>query len=494
MDYNNMLNELMNAGQDYLPNLLAALGVLIVGWVVALIMSKVARGILNRTSLDDRVAEWLFGRERAKDLEIAAGGSRLVFYIVMLFVLVAFFQILGLTMVTEPFNSLLNKVFAFIPQLLGAGILLLVAWGVASILRLLATKALETAGLDQRLSSGEEAMPATKSIGEAIYWLVFLVFLPAILGALSLQGLLQPVQSMMDKILGFLPNLLTGAVILVIGWLVARFVQRIVTSLLTALGLDALADRLGMGNLLDKTKLSGIVGTIAYGLILIPIVISALNALQLDSVTGPASAMLDQLLGALPFIFAAVLVLVFSYIVGRLVSGIVANLLSGVGFDRIFPALGLKDSFGEKKRTPSDLAGVLVMVAILFFAAVEAADLLGFGFLSSLLAVFVVYAGDVLLGLVVLALGLYLANLAASAVRASGVQHANFLGTLAYLAVLFFAGSIGLSQMGLAEEIVQLAFAVLLGSLGVAAAIAFGLGGRDSAAQLLEEWRQNKSG
>ena len=464
--------------------------ILCIGWIVARIASSVVRRGLSRTTLDERLAGVLFGQERAQGTDLAGGIGRGVYYVIMLFVLVAFFQALGLTLITEPLNSLLNQVFAFIPQLIGAGVLLLVAWIIATIMRKIVAKGLATSNIDQRLGDEESGpVPISKSVAEAVYWLIFLLFLPAILGSLELGGLLAPVQGMLDKILGFLPNILTAGFLLLIGWFVARLVQRIVTSLLAAVGLDRVSERVGLAPALGELQLSGILGMIVYIFILLPVVISALNALSLDAVAQPASDMLKQILSAIPAIFAAVLVVGVAYVIGRLVGGLIGNLLAGIGFDNILSKLGLGE-LGADKRQPSAIVGSLVMVVIIFFAAMEAFGMLGFTAAQEMLSFFLVFAGHILFGLVILAIGLYLANLVARGVQGTGTAHAALLSTVSRVAILVLVGAMALRQMGLAHEIVNLAFGLLLGALAVAVALAFGLGGREAAARQLEQWRE----
>jgi hypothetical protein len=130
------------------------------------------------------------------------------------------------------------------------------------------------------------------------------------------------------------------------------------------------------------------------------------------------------------------------------------------------------------------------MVAIMLFATIEAVDVLGFAVLSGLVAQFLVFAGHVLLGLVILAVGLFLAGLAAKTVKASNASQAPVLAVAARVSILILAGAMALRQMGLANEIITLAFGLLLGAIAVAVAIAFGIGGRDLAAETLSGWRQ----
>lgn len=478
---------------NYIPSLVGALAILIVGWLIALGVSKLLRSTLHRTTLDNRLAVWLIGDagQGARVEETAGLG---VFYLIMLFVLVAFFQALGLTLITEPINRLLTQVFQFAPQLLGAAILLIVAWVVARVVKQVVTKGLSAAGIDRQVASGMGSPDAGQGgslaagLGEAAYWLVFLLFLPAILSTLALEGLLHPVQGMVDKVLAFLPNLLAAALILAVGWFVARIVQRLSANLLAGVGVDRLGERVGLSNALGGQQLSGLIALIAYILVLIPVLISSLNALQLDAITVPASQMLNSILAALPVIFGAGLIILIAYAVGRVVAGLVANLLAGVGFNSLLARLGLGNEPGSGERTLSEIAGTLVLAAIMLFAATEALEMLGFVAIAGLVAQFMVFAGQIVMGLIVLAIGLFLANLAASAIQASNVGQASALATVTRVAILVLIGAMALRQMGIANEIINLAFGLILGGIVVAAAIAFGIGGREIAGRELGRW------
>jgi hypothetical protein len=418
--------------------------------------------------------------------------ARGVFWLIMIFVLVAFFQVLGLTLITDPLNQLLIQIFQYAPRLVGAGLLLVAAWVLASVLRFFVARVLKAAKLDDRLGTlagvEEERVPLARTLGDAVYWLVFLLFLPAVLGALAVEGLLEPVQGMIGNILDFLPNIFSAGLIVAIGWFVARIVQRIVTNLLAAIGTDRLSEKVELDRVLGKQRLSGVVGLVVYFLVLIPVLIAALNALALEAITEPASNMLNVILTALPGIFASGLLLAIAYVVGRVVSGLITNVLTGIGFNAILGRLGVGKEPAEGQRTPSEIVGYLVMVGVMLLASMEAARLLGFALLADLVADFTVFAGQVMLGLIIFGIGLYLANLAAGVVKASGAAQAGLLALATRISILVLAGAMGLAQMGLASEIINLAFGAVLGAIGVAVALAFGLGGREIAARELEEW------
>lgn len=468
--------------------------VLFVGWLIAWIVSGVVRRLLHRTTLDNRIAAWVAGEEEeGAAIPIERWIGRLVFWLIFLFALVAFFEVLGLTVITGPLNQLLTAVTAYIPRVIGAALLLLIAWIIASILRFLIVRVLKAAELGDRLGSlagveEEDRSRLAKALGDVVYWLVFLLFLPAVLGALAVEGLLIPVEGMVNTVLAYLPNIFGAVIILAIGWFAARIVQRLVTNLLVAAGVDKLGDRVGLDQALGKQTLSSVIGLVCYVLVLIPILIAALNTLGLDAITKPASDMLGVVLVALPAIFAAILLLVIAYVVGRLLSQLVARVLAGIGFDAILIRLGLAAEETKWEPSPSKIAGYLVLVGTMLLASVEASQLLGFAELATLISGLTVFLLQVILGLVVFGFGLWLANFAAQAVLASGAAQASLFAMAARVSILILAGAIALTEMGLANQIITLAFGLLLAAFALAVALAFGLGGREIAGAQLEDW------
>lgn len=517
--------------QEYLPNVIAAIIILIVGWIIAIVVSAIVRGILRRTTWDERLARSM-GADRDGQLNVGDWIAKAVFWVILIFTFVAFFQTLNIPAVSQPLDQLLSQVFDFLPRIVAAGLLLLIAWIIARVVRAIVVRVLQAANIDQRFGNEREAqrqqatvgagaaggtqqsgaLPAverpqpqrpadagggqgtslSQTLGEVAYWLVFLLFLPAILSALQLPGLLEPVQSLVNEVLAFIPNLAAAALILVVGWFVARVIQRIVTGLLSAAGVDRLAERVGVSQVLGNQTLSGLLGLLVYVLIIIPVVIAALNALQLEAISGPASNMLNTILDAIPNIFAAAIIVVIAYFVGRLLSNLVAGLLAGFGFDSVLQRLGITQQQTVGERTPSQIAGYAVLIATMLFASIEAADVLGFTLLADIVRDFTVFAGRVLMGLIILAIGIYLANLVHGLVRDSDIAQAGLLATAARVAILVLAVAMALRQMGLAEDIVNLAFGLLLGAVAVAAAIAFGLGGREVAGRELERFVERR--
>jgi hypothetical protein len=130
----------------------------------------------------------------------------------------------------------------------------------------------------------------------------------------------------------------------------------------------------------------------------------------------------------------------------------------------------------------------LVLVATMLTAAISATNILGIPSLTGITESVLYIGSQILIGLVVFAVGLFLANLAFRLISASGTRQSNILAQTARIVIIVLVGAMGLQRMGIAPDIVNLAFGLTLGALAIAAAIAFGLGGRDVAGEQLRQW------
>jgi hypothetical protein len=494
------IDQMTRTFGDYVLSIGGAALILIGGWLLALLISALVRKGLERVSFDNRLAERL-GFDRSKvNLEAIIG--KVVYYIIMLLVLVAVFQALRLTIVTGPLNRLLESVFAYVPNLLAAGGLALLAWILASGLRFIITKALGALKLDDSLTrqigvSQAGQPPLSETLATIVYWFVWLLFLLPILGALGMQSLVLPIQDMLGKILTYLPNIFAAAIFVLIGWFLARIIRQIVTNFLAAIGADNLGQRVGLAGVTGRQALSGVVGTVVYVLVLIPVITSGLQLLQIEAISTPATNMLNTLLDAVPNIFGAMIILGLTYFVARLVASLVTTLLTSIGFNRVLSLIGLKSDPQAGQRTPAEVVGYLVLVGLMLFATVEAAEILGFAVVADLVARFLSFGGQIILGVVILGIGLYLANVARNVVLGTAGSQARLLSQAAWLAIVILTVAMGLRQMAIADDIINLAFGLLLGAIAVAVALAFGLGSREIAAReveaMLKRWRAGAS-
>lgn len=471
--------------QGGLISILTALLIVIVGWIVVKIIVNGINRLL-KLALNNEAMVRRFGAENTETTANVA--SKSVYYLLMLFVFVAAFQALGLSIITEPLNRLLSMVFAYLPQIFGAAILLLAAWVIATLLKQAVSAFFSKTDIEDRVSgqieSDRNKINLGSSIAELVYWAVFLLFLPAILGALSLDGLLLPIQNMLDKFLAAIPTAFAAAAVLLIGWFVAKLCKNIVTNFFKAIQIDDVGRKAGLVVEDSSKSLAEILGTLVYVVILIPVIISALNVLGLESIAQPATDMLSKIFLFLPVLFSAFIIVAIAYFIGKMVGELSTSLLNKIGFNRVLPLIGIKDCSIDL----SQVAGKLVTILIVFVAVLEAVDMLGFSTLSALMGQLVILAGNILIGVLILGTGLYFANLGSDLINRSGTANASTLALTAKIAILVLTVAMALSQMGIASNIITLAFVFLVGALAVSFAIAFGIGGRDLAAQKLAIW------
>jgi hypothetical protein len=382
---------------------------------------------------------------------------------------------------SEMLQSISSGLGPYAPRIVAAVLILVVAWLAAVTLRAVVRRAGAAARLDERLRS-----PGIASrFANVAYWLVWLLALPALLGALQLDGLLAPVNAMMTRLLAFVPNLLGAAIVLAIGLLVAGIVRQVVTALLAAAGSERLAARLGMASALGDGGLAGLAGLVVFALILLPVAAAALQPLGLDAVTRPVGNLLETVMALIPKLAAAAIILVVAAVIGRVVANLVCAILAGIGFDAVPARLGL-GAMPRGGRSASELAGALALAAIVFLGIVQGCEILGFAVLTEAVATLGAALVKVAVGVALLGVGLWLSALAAGAIRSSSVANAPALARVARVAILFFTAALALRQMGLPAEIVTIAFASVMGAIAIGLGVAVGVGGRHVAARLLE--------
>jgi hypothetical protein len=479
MDFSALVTSLQNALGAQLPRILGAIGILIIGWLVAVLARAGVMRLLGLLSVNLRIRE---STGQSLDIEkwIAIG----VFWLILLLTLLGMFNALDLALISNPFQLLASQIFAYLPRLIGGTLLVLIAWIAATLLRALVTRLLAKTDWDAKLSKQAAMEPMSKNVGNVLFWLVILLFIPAILGAYDLQGLLAPVQGMLNRVLALLPNVFAALAIGFVGWLVAKVMRGLVTNLLAAAGADKAGHNAGLD---ESVHLSRVTGTLVFIFIFIPTLIAALDALQIEAVSHPATDMLAQILNAVPHLVAAALILIVTWYVARFASALISHLLNGMGLDGVPDKIGLGRVFGGQFK-PSTLVGIVIMFFAMLFATVEAANQLQFTQVRDVVTTFISFGGDVLLGAVILLIGFWLANLAYIGITRTTGYSAKGLARLAQVAIIGVVIAMGLRAMGIANDIVNLAFAFTFGAIAVAVAISFGLGGREAAGKQMEYW------
>ena len=462
---------------DQFHPILAAIVILLLGWIIALIVAAGVKKLLQKLNTNHRLSSATGHTPNIENLI-----SKLVFWFVIILAVVGALNVLNISGVSDPFSNMVGRILAFIPNLLAAVAVGFIGWIVAGLVKAGLTNVLARTEMDEKLSNEVGVGSLSSNIGEIFYWLVLLLFLPIVLSILGLTGLLIPVQNMVNEAVAYLPNLFIAGVIIFVGYILAKIVRGIVEGLSNSLGLQTQAEKIG---LFKNSNVSKFLGSFVFAIIIITALIVAFEALGIEAISQPATAMLNQIMYAIPQIIAAGLILIVAYVVSRFVGRLVAELVSGAGVDEIPMKLDVQRFLGQTR--VSDIIGCLIVFFTMLFAVSEAADRLGLEQISVLIAMFIQFGASILLGAVILVVGFWLANVVANVIQRGEYNSSRWLGNLVRILIMGLVIAMGLRAMGIADSIVNLAFGLTLGSVAVAFALAFGLGGRQPAERLLSD-------
>jgi hypothetical protein len=393
------------------------------------------------------------------------------------------------------------------PRVLIAILILVATWVVARAVKWVLQKAIDRSPALKKHVTGTPEETVGHQLGTIAKLIIWLVGIMAALSFLGISQILAPINELLTAIFAFLPRLIGFGLILFIGFVVARIVQRLVESVLIAANIDGLLARIGIGSTegtvrtspdavppgaapgATRASIARAVGVLLFAIIIIQVAIAALQVLGIEAISGPAIDMLNQIYAALPRILAAALWIGIAFIIGRFVKMIVEAILPPTGFDDAIRSMGVLPA----NAFPSRIVANIAMIAIILAASIEAAKQLGGGTIAIFLAQVTELGGKVIFGTLIIVVGIFLARIVSGLV-ASGTGEGGYAQTIVRYAIIALFTAIGLTFMGLADQIVMLAFGLILGSAAIACALAFGLGGRDAAARILERWADEAGG
>lgn len=397
--------------------------------------------------------------------------------------------------IANSFENALANFINFLPQLLMGIVLIIVAWVVATLVKKALVKGLEATGMSSKLSkwgaadTDDQGSNMVSALGKVGYFLVWVLFLPGIFATFGLESIGRPVTNMIDTALAFLPNIIAALIILVLGFYVAKFVKNLIYNLGVAANVDKMMNKLTGSTdnsntemvKSNKQTLASVLANTVYVLILIPIVLMALDVLNIDTIAQPISEVLNSILGAIPNILVAVVLLAVGVAIAKFAGDMLKDLLRGTGFNKYSSCL---NKSGDMNVDLAKIIGNTVAALIGVFFLVEALNALNLTMLNDIVAAIIAYLPNILFAAIIIGLAFIGGKMLASAINKS--TGSKFAGELIKYIVIVFALFMALDQLNFGSNIVNLAFLFIIGGLAVAFAVSFGLGGRDFARKQLE--------
>lgn len=392
-------------------------------------------------------------------------------------------------------QDLLNYFEDLLPSLVTAIILLVVAYLAALIAKAIVVKGLKLLKLEKytdKLGVVDEVTGSSlEFIGKLVFLIVFLMFLPAVLDRLGMQNVSNTISGLVSQFINFIPNIIAAILILVFGVFIARIIRQLITPMLKRLNIDKLQEKAGVGGY-ESVTLSSMISYVIYVIILIPIIIAALQTLNITAISQPATVVLDQIFTIIPQIIVAIILIVIGTYVARITGKLLTNLLSGIGADAVTKKIISTDSSKMKDFSLSKVIGEVVKYIIILLFVVQALNVIKLDVLQSVGEAIIAYLPFVISAIIIMGVALFFATWLESIMRKK-YPNATLTTLIVKYAIIIIAVFMTLIQLDIASSIVNAAFIIILGAIAIAFAIAFGMGGREFAAKTMEKLSQQNN-
>lgn len=219
---------------------------------------------------------------------------------------------------------------------------------------------------------------------------------------------------------------------------------------------------------------------------------------QVDLALEPLRAFLAQLGVFLPKLILAIIIIIAGWLLAKFLKLLVIKGLQVINFHVLTEKAGI-DGFlqqGGIKTGMAGILGVLIYWLVILVTLVIAFNGLGLTYVTDLVSRVVIFIPKVIVAVLILAIGMYFARFIAQIVSAYcknvGLEDADLLGRISQYAIMIFVVLIALDQVNVVTDIIRQSFLILLAGLVLALALAFGIGGQKTAADLLERWWPKK--
>lgn len=394
---------------------------------------------------------------------------------------------------TNIIDSLFYPLLSALPGVIRMLVLVIIAFSLASLLRKLTLSGLNKIQFSQKLQEWGVIKPVDngqsliKTLGQLVYFLVILFFLPSILSGLNISSTVDPISSMFEKFFAFIPNMIAAGLILFVGTFFCNFIKSLLVAFLERLDIDTwYAKVTGQEKLpIDTKQLISVLATVVYVLIFIPILTLALETLGITSISQPIVTILNQVIGILPHVLVALVLIAVGSFVAKLIGNLLENLLETAGINAYSKYLFTKE---EANFELSAIITQVVRAIIIVFFFIQAIQVLNLEVFNAVGSALLGYLPSLISAVAIVILAIIASNLVANFLQK--VTDSPLVITIVRYLMIVFAVFMALDQLKFAQHIVQSTFTIILGALAVAFALAFGLGGREFAARQLEKFEK----
>lgn len=390
------------------------------------------------------------------------------------------------------FTNLWEQFNRSVPSVVIAALILVLAFISAYIVKKLVQKLMEVIKIDVAFKKAgiedERKDNLKKFIAKLAYLVVFVLFLPGIFQKLGLSDVASPIVAMMNKFMVYLPNIVAAVVLLIVGLFLAKTVKELLVPIFKKLKMDEWLHKIGFESK-SGASIAEFAANVVYALIVIPVVIAALNTLNIAAISEPAVNMLNQILVFVPRIAVAIAILFVGRFIANLVFQVLEKLLVSIGTDKFADSVSkaTREEGNENKENDfslSKLIAYVVKYVIIVIFLVEAVKVLMLDVLTNIGNAVITYIPSAISAFIIIGACILVGSYVKKLILKKFPENTGVALAVKAL-IITVGGFITLYQLGIAKEMINSAFVIILGALAVAFAIAFGVGGREFASHML---------
>jgi len=363
----NVLQDILSKIGGAVPKILKALLILAAAWILALIAKFAAIKGMRKLQLGERLDKVMEDEEAAKKerMDVTESFGNFVFYFIILLALLPFFEALELQALVDPLKSMFTKVLTFVPNVLSAGVVLVLGYFLARLCERLVTNFAIAAGVNRWVEGMRyETVLKSLNVARILGTVAFLALMVPVLGVtfqiLDLPIITGVFATMLNQVATSIPLILGAFVIAIVGLVVGRYLGDLLADVLSDVGFDVLLGRLGLEKLEmrdEKTgeaafTLSKVAGNLVAAVVILFFIMEAFRMVQFMLIADA----IDRLILFLPNVLVAFVILGLGFYLAKVVEQIAHR------------------SFVSEDTIEAEMVGLVLRYAIIVFAFFMAFD------------------------------------------------------------------------------------------------------------------------
>lgn len=366
MNLTGVFENLLTTFGNLLPGVLGALLILLIGWMIAKGVRSLIIRLMKKTDLDEK----LLGSASVDPGRMVAN---LVYYLIMLVVLMVVLEKMGISYVLDPIKDMVGQFFAFVPNLVGAGVIGFVGYILAQISSgLVGTGGNAITNVAGKMGIGTD-IDVVGLVQKLLFGFILAIFGIMALDTLNIEAISGPANDLLRDFIGIIPKVLVCVIIIGLFFFIGRYASTLLRELLKGMKVDDMSSRLGLSSMLGKQSLSGIIANLVFFFVVFIGIITGVEQLGFAQLSG----ILNNLLALSGKIAFGLVILIAGNFIANIAANAVGNSNEFLGTVVRFAILAIFVTMGFSQM---GIGGGIVNTAFsLMLGAVAVAVALAYG-------------------------------------------------------------------------------------------------------------------